>query len=167
MKLPPSNVEWYTPSFIIEKARRVMGSIDVDPASCDLANKVVKAKKYYTKENDGLLKLWEGNVFMNPPYRKGIVSKFSKHFVNNYPFISQAIILTSNFFEVSHQQELLKLANVVCFIKGRTDFYSYVKTNTKPRWGNSIYGFKVDISLFIEEFKELGVCFIKGGKING
>lgn len=50
--------EWYTPSSIIEAARSCMGSIDLDPASCEEANERVKAKYYFTKEDDGLNRPW-------------------------------------------------------------------------------------------------------------
>ena len=60
--------EWYTPAKYIEAAREVMGSIDLDPASCELANQTVRAARYYSKEDDGLSKAWYGNVWLNPPY---------------------------------------------------------------------------------------------------
>lgn len=59
--------EWYTPTFIVEPARTCMGSIDLDPASHEEANILIKAKKFYTVEDDGLKQPWFGNVFINPP----------------------------------------------------------------------------------------------------
>ncbi len=41
------NNEWYTPNYIIDAARKTMGSIDLDPASSAIANQTVMAKKYY------------------------------------------------------------------------------------------------------------------------
>lgn len=60
--------EWFSPPDIVEAARRVMGDIDLDPASCEEANQVVKAAKYYTIDDDGLRQDWTGRVFLNPPY---------------------------------------------------------------------------------------------------
>ncbi len=71
---PTKNNEWYIPSKYIEAARRVMGSIDLDPASCEMANRTVKATKYYSIEDDGLSKEWAGNVWLNPPYSSTLSS---------------------------------------------------------------------------------------------
>jgi hypothetical protein len=65
---PVKSNEWYTPAKYIEAAREVLGSIDLDPASCALANETVKATRYFTKDDDGLSKAWSGNVWLNPPY---------------------------------------------------------------------------------------------------
>ncbi len=59
--------EHYTPPFIVDAARLTLGSIDLDPASCEEANVVVKASRYMTKEINGLVWDWHGNVFLNPP----------------------------------------------------------------------------------------------------
>ncbi len=69
--------EWFTPSAIVNAARKVMGGIDLDPASCEEANQIVKAKKFYTKEDDGLTQPWNGmRLFINPPGGRGLVNAF-------------------------------------------------------------------------------------------
>lgn len=56
-----------TPAHVVEASRLLMRTIDLDPASSDEANMVVKATRYFTDEGDGLLCAWGGNVFLNPP----------------------------------------------------------------------------------------------------
>jgi hypothetical protein len=56
-----------TPLEIVRAARLWMGAIDVDPASCEIANKGIGAVRYYTKETNGFNRQWGGAVFLNPP----------------------------------------------------------------------------------------------------
>ncbi len=63
--------EWYTPTYIIERVRAVLGSIGFDPASCALANKLVGAQTYCSLEGpSGLDVAWLEAWFCNPPYSK-------------------------------------------------------------------------------------------------
>ncbi len=62
--------EWYTPPRYIKAAKEVMGGIDLDPASSDLANRLVGAAVHITKEANGLTFRWFGNLWLNPPYGK-------------------------------------------------------------------------------------------------
>lgn len=59
--------EWGTPEYYIHKVRMVFGDqIDLDPASCALANETVGARVYFSKENNGLTQDWFGEVWLNP-----------------------------------------------------------------------------------------------------
>lgn len=65
-------VEYFTPVEYTDAAREVMGSIELDPASCRAANEFVKANDYFTKDQDGLSREWKANtLFMNHPFHKG------------------------------------------------------------------------------------------------
>lgn len=62
--------EWYTPDDpYMVTVRKMLGGIDLDPASCEIANRVVRAERIFTIETNGLLSPWRAaTVFMNPPY---------------------------------------------------------------------------------------------------
>ena len=64
-----NGVEYYTPAEVIEATRAVLGRIDLDPCSCQAANRVVRAAKYFTRNDDGLRQAWSGRVWVNPPGR--------------------------------------------------------------------------------------------------
>lgn len=59
--------EHATPIDFLEAEHRVMGGIDLDVASCAIANQQVKATSFFTKEDDGLSRNWYGRVHCNPP----------------------------------------------------------------------------------------------------
>ncbi len=60
--------EHYTPRMYVDAARSVMGEIDLDPASCGEANKIVSAKAFFDEKANGLKRDWIGRVWLNPPY---------------------------------------------------------------------------------------------------
>ncbi len=65
-------VEYFTPVEIIEAATECMGFIHLDPASCEAANMVVGASRYFTKLDDGLSRPWEAEtIWLNHPFGKG------------------------------------------------------------------------------------------------
>ena len=91
------NDEWYTPPYIIEKAKLVLGTIDLDPASCEYANRTVGASKIYTAEDSGLEKPWIGRVWCNPPYSAKLLKHFTAKFLAEYQNgnMTEGIMLTN------------------------------------------------------------------------
>lgn len=67
--------DWYTPLSIVDPAKQLLGKIDFDPASCEEANKRIKATLFLDKEHDALsygcwsevLLTLPATVFLNPP----------------------------------------------------------------------------------------------------
>lgn len=45
-----------------------MGGIDLDPASNFFANQTVQATTFYSIDDDGYARQWQGKVWLNPPY---------------------------------------------------------------------------------------------------
>jgi hypothetical protein len=63
--------DYYTDRQITEAARRAMGGIDLDPASCTYANReTVRARAFYGYRDNGLLQDWYGRVWLNPPFHQ-------------------------------------------------------------------------------------------------
>ena len=154
------NNEWYTPSIYIDMARDVLGSIDIDPASSQEADTVVKAKKYYTAEDDGLSHEWKGKVWMNPPYARVLISGFCKKIVKEFNDgnVTEAIVLINNATETINFQEMLQQATAVCFPKGRMKFWYPGRKIATPLQGQAFFYFGENKDKFISVFKVLGAA---------
>ena len=155
--------EWYTPPEYIEAARIVLGGhIDLDPASSVIANRLVKAETFYTKETDGLNKHWSGNVWMNPPYASDLIrqftSKFSHHVIEGN--IKTGIVLVNNATETAWFRELINCANAVLFTTGRIKYLD-AQGNPKntPLQGQAFIYFGEKPLAFLFEFKKFGWGF--------
>lgn len=159
-----SNGEWYTPPDIIERARRVMQGIDLDPYTSEAAQRTVQAQHYFTAETDGILSEWPSvrSVWANPPYGKGLIEPcinrlVSEHDQHRY---QTAIVLINNATETTWFQRLLQISSSGCMIYRRIDFIdgSGVAKNQNTR-GQIILYVGNDADRFDSEFKALGTCF--------
>jgi ParB family transcriptional regulator, chromosome partitioning protein len=115
------NNEWYTPTEYIECARRVMNSIDLDPASNDIAQRTVKADRYFTVADDGLAQEWQGRVWLNPPYSQPQIQQFIEKLVAEYESgrMSEAILLVNNSTDAKWFQTAAAACSAICFTRGR------------------------------------------------
>lgn len=150
--------EWYTPSAYIEAARQAMGSIDLDPASCDLAQKTVKAGRYYTIADDGLARDWGGNVWLNPPYSKDLIGKFAEKVVVESELFEQAIVLVNNATETAWFQSMARKADAICLFAGRIKFNDKTgKPANTPVQGQVAIYFGEHPGRFASAFDALGL----------
>lgn len=150
--------EWYTPSEFIEAARVVMGSIDIDPASSDIANEIVKATTHHTIETNGLDKNWHGNVWMNPPYAQPAVKHFSEKLAVEYHAgnILQACVLVNNATETGWFRMIVQCAAAVCFPAGRIKFLDIDGNPGAPLQGQAIIYIGNNVNSFADKFGIFG-----------
>lgn len=153
--------EWYTPAEYIESARAVMGSIDTDPASSEIANATVNAYQFFTKDDDGLTRGWRGNVWMNPPYAQPLISQFSQAISKKFTDgeITQAIALVNNATETAWFQLMAEYASAVCFPKSRIRFLDPNGKPGAPLQGQAILYFGKFPVAFRDEFQKYGKTF--------
>jgi ParB family chromosome partitioning protein len=159
--------EWYTPPEYIEAAREAMGSIDLDPASCETAQANVLATRYFDIEDNGLDKPWTGNVWLNPPYGKEVIGLFTEKVVSEAGRFQQAVVLVNNATDTAWFHDLASVASAACFIRGRIRFLdkSGKPANTPVQGQVAVYvGPNVDA--FREAFASFGAVVIFAGESN-
>lgn len=150
--------EWYTPAEYIDRARRVLGGFDVDPASNEAAQGVVRAGTYFTAETNGLAQEWNGRVWLNPPYAQPLISQFMEKLRDEVQSgrCSDAIALTHNYTDTRWFQDTANLASAICFTRGRIRFYSPSGDVASPTQGQAFFYFGNNIDGFRAEFSEIG-----------
>ena len=158
-----SNEEWYSPPHIVALARQFFGEIDLDPASCEAANEVVGAVKYFTKGEDGLAREWFGRVWLNPPYTAGVIDRFAdKVLLREY---DEAIVLTNAIVDTKAGQKLLRNADAVLLPATRLRFWQpgYDGSGAGPV-GQMITYWGRRPAEFYEDFQGLGPVMLRFGR---
>ena len=149
--------EWYTPQQYIASATTVMGGIDLDPASSQLANGTVKAARFYSEDDDGLTQIWKGRLWINPPYAQPLISQFCEKLAADYlnGAITEAVALVNNATETGWFQDLAAAASAVCFPRGRIKFWHPDRVSA-PLQGQAFVYLGPNPEAFVAEFATYG-----------
>jgi phage N-6-adenine-methyltransferase len=160
-RLSQKSYEWYTPARYITLVREVLGTIALDPASCEMANQVIQADWYYDRQTAGLKQSWEAEtVFLNPPYCKtGSVSNqelWTRKLVVEYEagHVKEAILLVNAATETLWFQRLYQYP--ICFVKGRIQFTSPQGSKNSSTVGSAFVYFGTNTEQFIRVFQSIG-----------
>ena len=157
--------EWFTPDEFIDRARLVLGEIDLDPASSIAANKVVQAERYFTKASDGLAQEWHGRVWLNPPYAQPAIADFVHKLCEEWRAgrVKAAIALTHNYTDTTWFHELAADASAICFTRGRVKFYEGDKI-AAPTQGQAFSYLGEDAAGFAGVFAPVGFVVCPWGR---
>src|SRR6516165_5790446 len=101
-----------------------MRVIDLDPASCALAQECVRASMWFDKATDGRRQRWAGNLWINPTYPRGTIGRFVENLIIELDNIEQAIVITDNRLETEWAHDLLYVSDVVAFTRRRICSYN-------------------------------------------
>ena len=107
--------EWYTPSYIFD----ALGlPFNLDPCSpgADIVP-WIPAMHHYTYKENGLIREWTGNVFLNPPYGSDTPTWFRKLYLHG-----KGIGLVFARTDTGWFHEYVPLADGILFVKGRVQF---------------------------------------------
>jgi hypothetical protein len=151
--------ERYTPWEYIEAVCKVLGEIDLDPASCVEAQSVVRAKRYFTVKDDGLQLEWHGRVFLNPPYHKQLLPAFVSKLVAEVGSgrVTSAILLTNNCTDTGWFAEAHSVCDALCFTRGRIGFTVPGGSVVAPTQGQCFFYFGTDVEKFADVFLTIGI----------
>jgi ParB family chromosome partitioning protein len=155
--------EWYTPQEYVDAARKVMGAIDLDPASSELAQQTIKAGSFYSMDDDGLRHEWSGRVWLNPPYSQPAIHEFMQKAVDEFKAgnMTECIALTHNYTDTKWFHLAAEHAAAICFTRGRIAFVSPDGKKAAPTQGQAFFYFGGRIDAFAAEFSRFGFVMVK------
>jgi hypothetical protein len=154
--------EWYSPSDIVDAAREVLGAIDLDPASCDVANAVVQAARIYTTHDNGLTQPWRGRVYLNPPYRQPDIEQFCEKFAHHAQAREiQGIVLVNNATDTDWFERLAAVADAFCFPAFRCRYWQPDRETSTALQGQVVVYSGPDRDAFCRRFAALGLVLVR------
>lgn len=168
----PDN-DYFTPECLIESTKVVFGGfIDLDPASCEWANrgdkehKGVEARHYFTALEDGLKQSWRvikgrgSRVWLNPPFTQW--KKWSKKLLDEFQSGNAEHIIVYCTFQTATTKTfntVLQKASAILITNGRIDCWGPNATSSNGD-GNLVAYLGPEPQRFCREFSKHGTTWI-------
>lgn len=116
--LTSNTVEWATPQAFYDELNKEF-NFTLDPCATP---ENAKCKKYYTKEDNGLLQDWSGEiVFCNPPYGRTINEWVEKAYNENKKGVLVVMLIPAR-TDTRYFHKFIYNQHEIRFIKGRLKF---------------------------------------------
>lgn len=154
-----------TPEKYITSVRKVLGSIELDPFSNAMAQNIVRALRFFTKDDSGIAVSWATvlgplrTVYWNPPYSRGLIDQCVAKFLHEYRdlrSVRASIALVNSSTETGWYQRLIGACTLMCVLDHRIAFLIGDKPIPDNRYAQTIFYFGPDPGAFYLEFKQYG-----------
>ena len=109
--------EWSTPQALFDVLDAEFG-FTLDPCALPCS---AKCERYFTPEDDGLAKDWDGVVFMNPPYGRDIGAWVEKAWSESLRGATVVCLIPAR-TDTAYWHDFVMKADEVRFIRGRLHF---------------------------------------------
>lgn len=150
--------DWMTPNWLVDLVHACFGPSGVDLDPCATSSNNVRAKCFFTEQDDGLVQPWppDATIYINPPYnmlrKPGWVDKIVDVASNGQ---NQMIVLVPARTDTQWYRRLFDVANHVTLLRGRVRFALPDGTLSNPApFPSVLFGFGV---LDWEPIRGLGI----------
>jgi len=154
--------DWFTPPDVVEAVRELFGgTISLDPFSCAEANDVVRAERFFTAADDGLVQPWAGKLLVNPPWGGGgtasTKSRAVRKLIRSYRegTVTEAVVV-ANANATTTRWFAPLFAYPVCFPPRRINYYGPNGTGTSPNNGTVMIYVGRNVRGFADVFSRFG-----------
>lgn len=149
--------ENYTPDYFLAPCKQFLGLIDLDPFSCELANKTIGAVNIFTREDDALTQDWTSfkRKWVNPPYSAGLIGKAIAKTLE-YSHIGETLLLVNTSSSAKWFQSCMEKCAAYLHPSKRINFDSPFRTSKGNRYDQTLFYFGDRPLEFAEALSSLG-----------
>jgi hypothetical protein len=151
--------ENYTPFSFFAPCKKFLGSIDLDPFSCPIANQTIGAKHIFTREDNALIQDWANyqRKWVNPPYSAGLIGKAIAKTLE-YTHIGETLLLVNTSSSARWYQACMSNCAAYLHPSKRINFDSPYRSGKGNRYDQALFYFGDRPMEFANTLSHLGIA---------